>query len=365
MTIKLGNKLIGEENPCFIIAEAGVNHNGDMDLAKKLTDEAKKAGVDAVKFQTFKSEEIVTPYAEQAEYQKENIGKESQYTMLKRLELAYSDFRELKEYCDKREIIFLSTPHSCREDVDLIAELCPAIKVGSGDLTNLPILEYMAGKNLPVILSTGMSTLEEVREAVDTVLPINKDLILLHCTTNYPTPLSEVNLRAMLTMEKEFGLITGYSDHTLGIKVALAATALGAKVYEKHFTLDKNMPGPDHKASLDPKELQEMVKSIRDVEVRLASGEDSEKIIQGLDLGESLGSGIKEPFKSEIEIAKIARKSLVAEVGIAKGAVVSEEMLAIKRPGTGLHPRHFNDFVGKRAKKDIAKDALIQSEDFE
>ncbi|MCK4781632.1 N-acetylneuraminate synthase family protein [Candidatus Parcubacteria bacterium] len=364
MKIKIENKLIGEKKPCFIIAEAGVNHNGDLGLAKKLVDAAKNAGVDVVKFQTFKSEKIVTPDAKQAKYQSENIGKkESQYAMLKRLELPYSKFRELKAYCDRKGIIFLSTPHSCQEDVDLVAELCPAIKVGSGDLTNLPILKYIAGKKLPIILSTGMATLEEVREAVETILSINEKLILLHCTTNYPTPLNEVNLKAMLTMAKEFDLPVGYSDHTEGINVSLAAVALGACVIEKHFTLDRNLPGPDHKASLEPLELKKMVDGIRNIEKRLNQKENLDNIITELNIPEALGSGIKKPNPSEIEVAEVARKSIVAAVDIKKGTKIVEEMLIIKRPGIGILPKYFNKVIGRIVKKDINQDTLIEFKD--
>lgn len=364
MEIKIKNRIIGEKNPCFVIAEAGVNHNGDFDLAKKLIDEAKKAGVDAVKFQTFQAEKIVTPDAEQAEYQSKNIGqKESQYSMLKKLELSYDNFRELKKYCDQNDIIFLSTPHSSKEDVDLVSEICPAIKVGSGDLTNLPILKYMASKNLPVILSTGMADLEETREAIDAVLPINKQLIILHCTTNYPTPFNEVNLRAMATLKKEFNLVTGYSDHTEGIKISLAAVSLGASMIEKHFTLDKNLPGPDHKASLEPKELKDLIEGIRNIEKRLSEGENPEEIIKELKVEESLGDGIKKPNPSEMEVAKVARKSIVADMDIKEGEIIKESAITIKRPGTGLKPKFFNEIIGKKAKKDIKKDELIKLED--
>jgi len=367
MSIKIGNKLIGKGNPCFIMAEAGVNHNGDIELAKKLIETAKTAGVDAVKFQTFKSEKIVTPEASQAKYQIENIGKEeSQYAMLKRLELPYSAFRELKEYCDKVGVIFLSAPHSCQEDVDLVSELCPVVKVGSGDLTNLPFLKYIAGKNLPIVLSTGMANLEEIREAVEAILPANKDLILLHCTTNYPTPLNEVNLKAIETMEKEFNLpVVGYSDHTEGINVSLAAVVFGACVIEKHFTLDRNLPGPDHKASLEPQELKRMSEGIRDIEERLRRGEDKAQLISELKVPEALGNGIKIPNPSEIEVAKVARKSIVSAVNIPKGTKLTEDMLTIKRPGTGLPSKYLNRVLGKITNKALAKDSLISSEDLD
>lgn len=363
MEIKIVDKLISSKSPCFIIAEAGVNHNGDFELAKKLVDEAKEAGVDAVKFQTFQAEKIVTPDAEQAKYQSKNIGqKESQYAMLKRLELSYDNFRELKKYCDQKKIIFLSTPHSSKEDVDLVCEICPAIKVGSGDLTNLPILKYMALKNLPIILSTGMADLIETKEAVDVIFSINQQLIVLHCTTNYPTLIDEVNLKVMDTLKKELNLIVGYSDHTEGINVSLAAVALGASMIEKHFTLDKNLPGPDHKASLESKELKALVDEIRRIEERLANGEKSENIIKELNIDEALGNGIKKPNASEIEVAKVVRKSIIAKKEIKKGEILKEDALTIKRPGTGIKPKFFNEIIGKKAKKNIKKDELIKLE---
>ena len=344
MKIKIGGKLIGAGNPCFIIAEAGVNHNGKLSLAKKLVDKAKEAGVDAVKFQTFKAENIVTKEAKQAKYQTKNIGKkESQFAMLKRLELSYADFRNLKKYCARKKIIFLSTPHSSKEDVDIVAELCPVIKIASGDLTNLPFLKYIAKKDLPIILSTGMANLREVKEAVKTILSINKKIILLHCTTNYPTPVNEVNLRAMFTMGEEFNLPVGYSDHTQGMEVSLAAAAMGACVIEKHFTLNKKLPGPDHKASLGPEELKAMVRGIRNIQA-------------------ALGDGTKKPTPSEMETAKVARKSIVAAKNIKKGTEIREDMLAIKRPGTGIAPKYFSKILGKKAKKDIKKDSLINWE---
>ncbi len=359
--IIIENKIIGKGYPCYIILDAGVNHNGSMKLAKKLVDAAKKAGVDAVKFQTFKSEKIVTPDAEQAEYQTKNIGKkESQYDMLKRLELTYNDFEELKKYCDKKGITFLSTPHSCNEDVDLIAKLCPAIKVASGDLINIPLLKYIAHKNLPVLLSTGMGTLEEVREAVDTIKPYNDQLVLLHCTSNYPTPLNEVNLKSMITMYNEFKLPIGYSDHTEGIIVSVAAVAMGACLVEKHLTLDKKMEGPDHKASLEPDEAAALVKEVRLVEKMLEKNKSIDEILNALKVPkEIMGDGIKRPMPSEYATMKVARKSVVAAQDIKKGSVITEEMLTIKRPGNGLHPREYYNIIGKTTKKDIAKDSLL------
>jgi len=341
--------------------DAGVNHNGSMELAKKLVDAAKRAGADAVKFQTFKSEKIVTPDAEQAEYQKKNIGKkESQYDMLKRLELSYKDFEELKKYCDKKKIIFLSTPHSSNEDVDLIAKLCPAIKVGSGDLTNIPILKYIAEKNLPILLSTGMATLDEVREAVQTIAPINQKLVVLHCTSNYPTPYNEVNLRSMITMRDAFDYPVGYSDHTEGIIVSVAAAAMGAYVVEKHLTLDKKMEGPDHKASLEPDEAAALVKEVRHVEKMLKQNANASEIMKKLQISKEIfGDGIKKPMPSEYATMKVARKSLVAAQEIKKGTVIDERMLAIKRPGNGLPPREYYNILGKTVTRNIKKDELI------
>lgn len=363
MKIRIANRSIGGYEPCFIIAEAGVNHNGDINLAKRLIYDAVDTGVDAIKFQTFKAEKLVTATAKQADYQTRNIGKEeSQYDMLKRLELGYEDFRQLKRYCDEKGIIFLSTPHSCEEDVDLVSELCPAIKVASPDLINLPFLKYISEKQLPIILSTGMGTMEEVREAVNAIKSVNKQLILLHCTTNYPTPLKDVNLKAMQTMKKEFNLPVGYSDHTMGIDVPVAAVALGANVIEKHYTLDKNMEGPDHKASLEPDELKEMVNKIRSIEQRL-NQEDVEDIIKELNIREALGNGIKRPTGPEMDIAKIIRKGIHAAVDINKETVIEKHMIHIRRPQEGLHPREYWRVLGKTVKRDIKKDEPLTYND--
>jgi len=266
MKTKIGDKLIGEEEPCFIIAEAGVNHNGSIELAKKLIDAAKDAGADAVKFQTFKTENVVVKDAQKAEYQKETTGEGSQYEMIKKLELTEEDFRELADYAKEKDIMFLSSPFD-KESVDLLNELdVPAFKVGSGEITNLPLLRYIAKKEKPIILSTGMSTLGEIEEALDVIRSEGvEDIILLHCVSNYPARIEDVNLRALGTLKQAFKLPVGFSDHTLGITAPIAAVALGACVIEKHFTLDRNLPGPDHKASLEPEELKEMAKAIREV----------------------------------------------------------------------------------------------------
>ena len=342
MKIKIENKSIGEKNPCFIIAEAGVNHNGKLSLAKKLIEAAKEAGVDAIKFQTFKAENLVTKNTKMAKYQKRNTEREeNQLEMLKRSELSYKDFIKLKKYCDKKKIIFLSTPHS-EDAIDFLEPLTPAYKIGSGDLTNIPFLKKIAKKKKPIILSTGMATLNEVKEAVKTIKKAgNNKIILLHCTTCYPCPFKEVNLKAILTLKKEFNLPVGYSDHTLGIVVPIMAVALGAAIIEKHFTLDKNLPGPDHKASLEPQELKEMVKLIR----------DTEKV---------LGSNIKKPTKSEEKIKKVVRKSIVARVGIPKNTKITKDVLIIKRPGTGIKPKYMKKVLGKRTKINIKKEDLIR-----
>lgn len=341
--IKISNKKINEKSTCFIIAEAGVNHNGKLELAKKMVDKAKEAGADAVKFQTFISEDLVTRDIPMEEYQKRNTGKkETQLEMLKKLELSRKDFIELKKYCEKKGIIFLSTPFD-EGSVDFLEKLgVQAFKISSGDITDLPFLRYIAKKKLPMIVSTGASYLEEVKEAV---LAIKKEgnnkIILLHCTVNYPCPPEEVNLKSMITLGKEFDCLIGYSDHTFGIMAPIISVALGAKVLEKHFTLDRKLPGPDQKASLEPEELKEMVKIIRDTE-------------------KALGSFMKKPQKSESEERKLGRRSIVARIDILKGNKISKEMLITKRPGTGINPKHLYSIIGKIAKKDIKKDSLIK-----
>lgn len=343
--VKIGKRIINSKSPCFIIAEAGVNHNGRVALAKKLVDVAKAAGADAVKFQTFLAKNLAIKDSSMADYQKKNIGiQESQFSMLRKLELRDEDFISIKKYCDRKKIIFLSTPHS-EDAVDFLFPLVPAYKVGSGDITNLPLLRKIAGKKKPIILSTGMSTLTEIKEAVKAIKKQgNNKIILLHCTTNYPCPLEEVNLRAMPAIEKKIDCLVGYSDHTLGDLVPVMAIAMGARVIEKHFTLDKNLPGPDHKASLEPKELKNMVERIRDAE-------------------KALGQNDKKPTKSEEKTKKVARKSIVANVDIPKGTKIAKNMLIMKRPGTGIAPGLARRVIGKRAKIDIAKDTLILFED--
>lgn len=323
----------------FIIAEAGVNHNGDINLAYKLIDEAKEAGADAVKFQTFKAEKVLSKYTKMADYQKKNLGKEvSQIEMVKSLELSYNDFEKLKNYCDEKDIIFLSSPFD-EESVDFLDKLVPYYKIPSGEIVNYPYLKHIASKNKPIIMSTGMANLSNVEKALDTIYSVNKtaEIYLLHCTTNYPCPYDEVNLKAMLTLKEAFKLPVGYSDHTLGIEVPIAAVALGAQVIEKHFTLDKNMPGPDHKASLNPAELKSMVKAIRNTEI-------------------ALGTGIKKPNKSEEEIENVVRKKLVASRDIEAGTIISEKDIDIKRSNEGLTPEFLDIIVGKKIIKEIKED---------
>lgn len=327
----------------FIIAEAGVNHNGDVKLAKKLVDAAKRAGADAVKFQTFKAEYLVSKVAQKADYQKQATqSDESQLEMLKKLELSFGDFKELKKYCKEKGIVFLSTPFDF-DSIDFLESLeMPIYKIPSGEITNLPYLMKIAKTGKPVIISTGMSDLDEVGLALEVLRDNGAGTItLLHCNTQYPTPFEDANLKAMLTLKERFGFAVGYSDHTLGIEVSLAATALGAKVIEKHFTLDKNMEGPDHKSSLDPQELKVLVTSIRNIEV-------------------ALGDGIKRVSKSENPNKEAARKSIVAKRDIVKGEIFTVDNLTVKRPGHGISPVKWFEVLGSKAARDFSEDELIE-----
>lgn len=330
---------------CIVIAEAGVNHNGSLDFAYRLVDVAAEAAADFVKFQTFRTEALVTPTAQKADYQKRATGHtESQFEMLKKLELDESAFRELAAYARSKNIGFLSTPFDI-ESARFLATLgVSAFKVSSGDLTNLPFLRELASMGLPIILSTGMATLGEIEEAVETCeragVPINR-LTLLHCTTEYPAPVEDINLRAMLTIANAFpGATFGYSDHSEGVEIPIAAVALGAQVIEKHFTLDRAMEGPDHKASLEPAELAAMVRVIRRV-------------------GAALGDGRKRPSASELPNRQIARKSIVAARPIAKGEVFNEQNLSIRRPGSGISPARWDSLIGLPASRDYAQDEMI------
>lgn len=340
--ISIAGRSIGEGEPCFIIAEAGVNHNGDINLAKSLINATKEAGADAVKFQTFKTEKLVTKSAAKAEYQKITTGNsESQYEMLQKLELTREELIELKKYAEKEKIIFLSTPYD-EASADFLKEIgVPAFKISSADITNTPLLIHIAKKRLPIIISTGMSTLGEVEEVAEAITSTgNRELVLLHCNFNYPANVEEINLRAMGTLKKAFGFPVGYSDHTLGIEVPIAAVALGACIVEKHFTLDRSLPGPDHRASLEPDELKTMVKSIRNVE-------------------RALGTSIKRVSKSEAPNRRISRRSLVANRNISKGTTITKEMISIKRPGTGILPKYYNIVMGLQATREIKEEETL------
>ena len=340
--VKIGDRLVGEGEPCFIIAEAGVNHNGDVNLAKKLIDVAKEAQVDAVKFQTFKADEVMIVSAEKAEYQKETTGlDELQHEMIRKLELIEGHFKELSTYAKGKNILFLSSPFD-KGSVDLLDELgVLAFKIGSGEITNFPLLKYIAQKGKPIILSTGMSTLDEIEQAIEAIRKQGvEDIILLHCVSCYPTEVKDMNLKAIETLRQAFKIPVGLSDHSLGITVLITAVATGAHVIEKHFTLDKDLPGPDHRASLEPDELEQMVTAIRDVE-------------------EAKGDGVKKLTKGEEENKKAARRSIVARVEIPVGMIITKEMLDIKRPGTGIEPKHLDKVIGRKVKIDIKRNALM------
>jgi N,N'-diacetyllegionaminate synthase len=328
----------------FIIAEAGVNHNGSIDLAKKLIDEASNAGADAVKFQTFKAKDLVSKKAQKAEYQKRATDKkESQFDMIKKLELNVEMHKELISYCDSKNIMFLSSPFDL-DSIKLLDELGLSIfKIPSGEITNLLYLRQIGRLNKKVILSTGMADTNEIKDALDALISNGtkkENITVLHANTMYPTPLKDVNLRAMLTIGNTFDIAFGYSDHTLGIEVDIAAVAMGAKCIEKHFTLDNTMEGPDHKASLEPGELRSMVTAIRNIEV-------------------ALGSSIKKPSNSERPNMQVVRKSIVAKKNIKKGDILCEKNLVIKRPGNGISPMRWDDIIGTNATKNYSEDELI------
>lgn len=347
--IKIGNKIISNKSPVFIIAEAGVNHNGKLNLALKLVDAAADTGADAVKFQTWKAEQVVTSGGEMAGYQKKNIGKtESQLEMLKKIELNERFYGPIVERCKKRNILFLSTPHGHIESADFLHKLgVSAFKIGSGDLTNRPFLEHVAKFGKPMILGTGMATLAEVKDAMRWIKRVgNNKIVFLHCTTNYPCPLEEVNLKAMQTMMKELpDVLVGYSDHTEGSIVSSMAVSLGACVIEKHLTLDKNMKGPDHKASSNPEELKNAIQAIRSIPV-------------------VMGSSVKQPTVNEKIVTPIARKSIVSLKPIKKKEKFTKKNLGIKRPGNGILPKYYSTLLGKLAKRNIVGDTLIQKGDW-
>jgi N,N'-diacetyllegionaminate synthase len=329
----------------LIIAEAGVNHDGDIDVAKQLIDVAADAGANLVKFQTFVADRLATPSASKADYQTRSTGaSESQHAMLRRLELSRPAHVTLKEHCQQKSIGFFSTAFDA-DSVDLLVDLgLGRLKVPSGELTNLPLLRHVGHQGLPVILSTGMATLDEIGAALEVLEAAGtpRNLVtVLHCNTEYPTPMVDVNLRAMLTIRETFGVAVGYSDHTLGIEIPIAAAALGATVIEKHFTLDRGRDGPDHAASLEPEELKAMVAGIRNTE-------------------RALGDGVKRPSASEIKNREMARRSIVAEQDISTGELFTEANVAVKRPGAGVSPMRWDEVIGARALRDYVKDEQIE-----
>ena len=341
-SFKIADRPVGPAHSCFIIAEAGVNHNGSLEMARQLVDAAVQTGADAVKFQTFQAEQLVTPQAAKAEYQLSTTdADESQFEMLRRLELSPEAHLELMDHCRTKGILFMSSAFD-EESADLLAQLGVALfKIPSGELTNLQLLAHIARYGKPMIVSTGMAYLSEVEEAVRCIQGCgNDEFALLHCVSNYPAQASDINLKAMTTMSAAFGVPVGYSDHTQGIEIAVAAVSLGACVIEKHLTLDQNLPGPDHKASLPPDQFGEMVQAIRSVEL-------------------ALGDGRKIPSQSEAAVAAVARKSLVAAHDIPAGGELTEEMVAVKRPGTGLPPGLLPHLLGRTARRPIPAGALI------
>ncbi|MEI7848420.1 MAG: N-acetylneuraminate synthase [Chloroflexota bacterium] len=344
---EISGRILGSGHPCFVIAEAGVNHNGNLEMAHQLVDVAVNSGADAIKFQTFNAERLVGADAPKAAYQLKTTNiSETQLEMLQRLELPVAAHRELIAHCKEKNVIFLSTPFD-EISADLLESLdVPAFKVPSGEITNLPFISHLARKNKPLIVSTGMSTLGEVETAIRAIEAAgNKQFALLQCVSNYPANPEDINLRAMQTMAQAFNVQVGYSDHTTGPEVSLAAVALGACIIEKHFTLDRNLPGPDHLASAEPKEFSDLVRSIRIVET-------------------SLGNGRKQPAASESNTMSVARKSLIAACEIAAGTRVTESMIAIKRPGTGLPPAMREFFIGRVARTLIPSGAILNLEMF-
>jgi N,N'-diacetyllegionaminate synthase len=347
MNFKIKERQIGNGCPLFFIAEAGVNHNGSLDMGKELIDIALKAGADAVKFQTFNTEKIITLNAPKSSYHIETTGEDSEQTwfeLLKTQEMSRSMHVELIEYCNRKGIIFLSTPYD-EESVDLLYDLdVPAFKIASTDTSNIPLIQYIARKKRPMIISTAMANMKEVEDAVAAVRSEGlEDIAILQCTGNYPSKLSDSNLRVMKTYRDKLNCIVGYSDHTPDMINPVAATALGAKIYEKHFTIDKNLSGPDHRMSLDPMSLKETIIAIRYTE-------------------KSLGSQEKRVLPAEEENRRILRKSLVAIKDISKGSLISKNMIGIKRPGTGLPPSLLEQIIGKKAKIDILKDSILTDE---
>jgi N,N'-diacetyllegionaminate synthase len=341
-TINLGGRAVGTGAPVFVIAEAGVNHNGDPALAHQLIEVAAAAGADAVKFQTFRSEALVSRHAPKAPYQVETTGgAESQLDMLRKLELSRETFVALAEACRRRGVLFLSSPFDIASADDLETLGVVAFKTGSGELTNLPLLDHLAAKGRPIIVSTGMATIDEVETAVATVRRRGTPLALLHCVSAYPAPPEESNLRAMDSLRERFDCPVGFSDHTTGITVAVAAIARGATILEKHFTVDRSLPGPDHRASLDPTELTALVAAVRQVEA-------------------ALGDGHKRPTPAELPTRTVARKSLVAARALRRGETLTAAAVAVKRPGTGIAPGDLPRALGRRLRRDLDVDEVIE-----
>ncbi|MBD3211401.1 MAG: N-acetylneuraminate synthase [Candidatus Lokiarchaeota archaeon] len=346
--ISIEDKEISNNSSILLIAEVGVNHNGKIENAMKLIDHASRLNIDAIKFQTFHADKLILKNIGKAKYQKRNINdKESFYKMIKKYELTNKEFRLIKQYCDKKKIIFLSTPFD-KQSVDLLEELdVSAYKIGSGDLDNYPLIRYICSKNKPILLSTGMSTLRDVKESL-TFIKKNgiKKIVVLQCTSNYPAKFININLNVIDKYKQEFkNEIIGFSDHSIGIICSLGAAAKGAKVIEKHFTLNKSMEGPDHKASMNPKEMKDWSKKIRILEL-------------------ALGESKKEISNNEKGVLKIARKSIICASKLEKGTIIKEEDLVIKRPGTGISPRYFQDVVGRRTNKKLYKDSILKWDDF-
>lgn len=345
-TINISGRRVGADHPCFIIAEVGINHNGDVSIAKKMIAIAKECGVDAVKFQTFKANEFVSDKKQTYTY--ESKGRkvtESMYEMFKRYELTAAEFATLARYCRRKEIVFFSTPQNI-SDLDILLRIgIPAIKVGSDDMNNLPLLRDYARRGLPIFISTGMSYLTEVAESVELISRHNRKIGILLCVSSYPADLSEVNLNRLHTLRSHFpDAVIGYSDHTQGILAAVGAVCLGAKIIEKHFTLDKNMPGPDHRFSADPGELMELVTACRNME-------------------EALGTQEYNPSRNELKMRRLCRRSIVARNDIKKGSIIAEEDVDFKRPGWGMPPKEIDGVIGRQAMANIEKDQIIKKGD--
>ena len=340
MKIKLANRYIGEGEKTFIIAEIGVNHNGDIKLAKKMIKKASQIGADAVKFQTFIAEDMISINAEKAKYQDENSEESSQLEMVKKLELTEKDFVELSSYADSNNILFLSSPFD-KKSVDLLDKIgVPGFKIGSGEINNFELLKHIEEKGKPIIISTGMSTLDEIQETFNFITNKEK-LIILHCITGYPSKIEDANLKFINTLKENFKVPIGFSDHSPGIELAIASIGLGACLIEKHFTLDKTLDGVDHQASLEPIEFKKMIDAIRNVEI-------------------AMGNGERKLCNTELEIKKVARKSVVASCDIPKGSLLDDTMLTIKRPGTGIEPKYLNQLFGRKTNIDIKKDDIIK-----